>query len=445
MRTKNHSTTEQLNKLIEFRQTAYEQVLIRNRDAQFELIDALLSTNGKPGCFAELSQSPVFRRKWSSVYKAIETGDLSETRLSDCFIRQVPETGIQVYALDTTVWAHPQARTLDGQVFAPSPTKAIKKHSVVQGHQYSLLTWTPQVRQSWSLSLSNRRLTPEQNAIAIGVEQIDALCQARPDPLKKKLDVIVADGHYGNHHFLGSLKSLPCAALARLRKDRVLYGPPPPYKGTGRPNVHGHRFAFKEPDTWPEPDEASEITHPRWGAVRLQRWNKLHAKQDASTDFTVIRAEVHRERDKPPAPLWLGYVPGHTDQPLEVVWGWFDHRWPIEPSIRFRKQSLYWTLPRFQKSETCDRWTNLVDLAFWQLFLARSLVQDRPLPWQKPQAQLTPYRVKQSLGSIFGQFGTPTDPPQTRGKSPGWPPGRIRTRPQRFKPVKRSKKTLKLA
>ncbi len=197
---------------------------------------------------------------------------------------------------------------------------------MVQGHQYSLLTWTPQVRQSWSLTLSNRRLTPEQNVIAVGVEQIKALSQARPDPLEKKLDVIVADGHYGNHHFLGPLKSLPCAALARLRKDRVLYGPPPPYKGHGRPNVHGKRFAFKEPDTWPEPDEAAEITHPRWGTVRLRRWNKLHAKQDAQTDFTVIRANVHLERDTPPPPLWLGYVPGHTDQPVAVVWGWFDYR-----------------------------------------------------------------------------------------------------------------------
>ena len=54
------------------------------------------------------------------------------------------------------------------------------------------------------------------------------------------------------------------------------------------------------------------ITHPRWGQVRLRRWNNLHAKQEASTSFAVILAEVHRERDKPPAPLWLGYVPGHT-------------------------------------------------------------------------------------------------------------------------------------
>ena len=440
MPTKNHSTTEQINKIVEFRQIIYERVLTKNRDVLFELMDALLLTSGKPSCFAELSLSPVFRRKWSSIYKAMEIGELSATELNRSFLQHVPRDGIQIYALDATVWSHPQARTLEGQVFAGSPTRSIKKHSIVQGHQYSLLTWTPATRESWSLTINNRRLKPEENAIDVGIEQIKALCQARPDPQHRKLDVIVADGYYGNHRFFAPLTKLDCAGLARLRKDRVLYGPPPVYSGRGRPRVHGHRFAFKETETWLDPDETVEITHPRWGQVRLRRWNKLHTKQDARTEFSVILAEVHREREKPPEPLWLGYVPGHTDHPLETVWQWFDYRWPIEPSIRFRKQALSWTLPRFQQSETCDRWTALVDLAFWQLFLARTSVPDKPLPWQKPQDRLTPYRVKQAWGAIFGQVGTPTAPPQTRGKSPGWTAGRQRSRPKRFKPVKRRKK-----
>ena len=249
----------------------------------------------------------------------------------------------------------------------------------------------------------------------------------------------MGDGHYGNHHFFGPLQALECAGLARMRRDRVLFGPPPAYGGRGRPPVHGQRFAFKEPETWPEPDELIELEDDRWGQVRLRRWNNLHAKQEATISFEVILAEVHLERAKPPHGLWLGYVPGHTDQPLDMVWSWFDYRWPTEPSIRFRKQALHWTLPRFQDVEACDRWTQLVDVAYWQLFLARPLVQDQPLPWQKPQTTLTPYRVKQGFGSIFSQFGTPAQPPQTRGKSPGWPTGRPRTKPQRFKPVKRGK------
>jgi hypothetical protein len=439
MRTLNTSTTQQLNKLIEFRQSVYEEVLTGCGDVQFELMDALLMGQ-TIGCFAEISQRRVFRRGWSSVYRAVEEGQQAEHWLRQSFVEQVPRRGIQVYALDTTMWAHPKARTLSGMVYGHSPTKALKKYSIVQGHQYSLLSWTPESRQSWSLTLSNERLKPEHNAIEVGLKQIRTLCQARMDPLKRVLDVIVADGHYGNHHFFAGLKPLACAGLARLRRDRVLYGPPPPYAGRGRPTGHGHRFVFKEVDSWPEPDGMVEFGHPRWGQVRLRRWHKFHSKQDATTSFDVIRAEVHLERDKPPPALWLGYVPGHTDHPLEVVWSWFDYRWPIEPSIRFRKQKLYWTLPHFQDSQTCDRWTNLVDLAFWQLFLARHLVQDQPLPWQKAQQTLTPTRVLRAIAHLFAQIGTPTRPPQTRGKAPGWPTGRPRTRTKRYKATKRGQK-----
>ena len=416
----------------------YDQVLTGVRDAQFELIDAML-VSGHLDCFAELSLSPVFRRQWSSAYNALEAGGQAVQRLSQSFIQQVSGQGVQVFPLDTTVWAHPQARTLAGLVYAKSPTKALKHHSIVQGHQYSLLTWTPEPGRSWSLTLSNQRLKPEQSALEVGVSQVKELCQARVERQSQDLDVIVGDGHYGNHLFFGPLQGLPCAVLARMRRDRVLYGAPEPYRGRGRPTVHGHRFAFKEPDSWPPPDDLDEFEHPRWGQVRLRRWNKWHARQDAQVLFDVIVAEVHLEREKPAPPLWLGYLDGPIAYPLRVVWSWFDYRWPIEPSIRFRKQKLHWTLPRFQDSQECDRWTNLVDLAYWQLFLARQLVNDQPLPWQKAQTILTPGRVLGQMGAILARIDSPAHPPQTRGKSPGWAKGRPRTRPQRYKVTKRGK------
>jgi hypothetical protein len=69
---------------------------------------------------------------------------------------------------------------------------------------------------------------------------------------------IAADGAYGDHRFLGPLRHEPCGILARLRRDWVLYGVPGPYSGRGRPRVHGARFAFKEPETWGEPEATAE-------------------------------------------------------------------------------------------------------------------------------------------------------------------------------------------
>ena len=57
---------EHLIRLITFRQAVYEEGLTRRRDAQMELLDALL-LDGPFHTFPEISLSPFFRRKWPSV------------------------------------------------------------------------------------------------------------------------------------------------------------------------------------------------------------------------------------------------------------------------------------------------------------------------------------------------------------------------------------------
>jgi len=179
----------------------------------------------------------------------------------------------------------------------------------------------------------------------------------------------------------------------------------------------------------------------RWGRIRLRGWDNKHAYQTTETVLSIILVETHLEHDKLSDPFWLAYQPPPHQEPgaqdLVGLWHWYDGRWPMEPSIRFRKQYLYWTTPRFQEPEKCDRWTSLVDIAQWQRFLARDVVQDEPLPWQPPQERLTPERTLQSLGATFRQIGTPAAPPQTRGKSQGWPKGRPRTRRKRHPVVKK--------
>jgi hypothetical protein len=273
------------------------------------------------------------------------------------------------------------------------------------------------------------------------VKQVKRFCHYRQASSSRALDIIVADAKYGNHRFLGPLKEEPCGKVVRMRCDRVLYGVPGPYSGKGRPRIHGDRFAFKEPESWGDAAETEELQDERWGKIRLRRWDGLHAREDATTVFSVILVETHLEREKPSKPFWLAYLPppGHEPQEHAVsdLWHWYQHRWPVEPSIRFRKQYLHWTLPRFQDPTCCDRWTRLVSLAQWQLLLARGMVQDQPLPWQPKQERLTPERVMQSLAGLFRQIGTPARAPQPRGKSPGWPKGRPRTRRKRHPVVKK--------
>jgi hypothetical protein len=438
---------DQFTNIIEFRQAIYDHGLTKAKDAQFELVDALL-LSPPIRSFPELSLSPVFRRKWTSAYAAIEEGSQDVAWLEKYFVQQVPVTGVQIYPLDGTAWAHPGAKAMSDRQYVYSPTIAVDGGSIVIGHPYSVLGWAPERNSSWTQSVSVQRIKSEQTAVQVGVEQVKQLCKYRKDEKSDALDIIAADGKYGNHRFLAPLKDQPCGALARLRRDRVLYGKPGPYGGRGRPRVHGERFAFKEPETWGEATAIVELQDEHWGQVRLRRWDELHARADADTPFSVILVEAHLEREKPSKPFWLAYQPPPNqhpgDQTVNDLWSWYQHRWPVEPSIRFRKQYLYWTLPRFQTPDRCDRWTMLNSLAQWQLFLARDVVKDQPLPWQPAQEKLTPERVLQSLGGLFRQIDTPAAAPQTRGKSPGWPQGRQRTCPDRHPVVKKSKKKTKV-
>ena len=432
---------EQFNKLIEFRQAVYDHGLTQAADAQFELLDALLLSR-PVASFPELSLSPAFRRQWPSAYSAIEAGAQDRDWLESYLLQQVPTRGVVIFALDGSDWPHPGARVLEDRQYVHSASAAVDGGHIVIGHPYSILAWSPEIHSSWAPAVSARRIPSDQTAVEMGVTQVKWLCQQRAAVMREVYHLVTADGHYGNHNFLGPLRTVPCGKLVRMRRDRVLYGAPGPYSGQGRPRVHGDRFAFKEAETWGEPTTTVEFEDARWGQVRLRRWDDLHAKQDATTAFSTILVETHLEREKPGKPFWLGYqYPTENTPPepsLKELWYGYQHRWPVEPGIRFRKQHLYWTLPRFQTPARCDRWTMLVTLAHWELFLARDLVQDQPLPWQPAQTQLTPERVRQSGAGLFSQIGTPAQPPQTRGKSPGWPTGQARTPLTRHKVVKKT-------
>ena len=100
------------------------------------------------------------------------------------------------------------------------------------------------------------------------------------------------------------------------------------------------------------------------------------------------------------------------------------------------KQTLGWTMPRVRHPEQADRWTWLVLAAYAQLRLARAIVADRRLPWERSQRprRLTPTRVLRSFATLLATVGTPAEPPKPCGRSPGRPRG-SRTGPAKRYPA----------
>ena len=78
-------------------------------------------------------------------------------------------------------------------------------------------------------------------------------------------------------------------------------------------------------------------------------------------------------------------------------------------------------------------------LLTWQLWLAKDVVREIRLPWQKSLPELTPGRVVQSMLPLLIKIGTPAVAPKRRGKSDGWQTGKPRTPRCRYPVVKKGK------
>jgi len=125
---------------------------LRRRDAQYELLDALLLKD-QIASFPMLSCSAAFRRRWQSAYAALERGQQDQEWIRSYLAKKVPETGIRFFSLDITAWARPQAHTLPDRQYVYQPSGTNQGSVVVIGHKYTLLDWVPEGSNSWSLSV----------------------------------------------------------------------------------------------------------------------------------------------------------------------------------------------------------------------------------------------------------------------------------------------------
>jgi len=419
-------------RLEEFRQVAYKY-LGRAKDATFELTDAILLTRNVY-CLAELSLSPVFRRKWPSIYEALQDSRPQRQKLMQLYIKQIPAEGRPLLAGDHTNWSRPDAVRLQERTYEHSGISIAGNKPITIGQGYSTIAWLPENEGSWALPLRHERITSAENPINKAIWQLKQVCKYLPTR-----PISVWDSEYGCAPFVLKTANIPADILVRLRSNLCLWGEPGAYSGKGRPKKHGDKFKLNEPTTWSQATSVLEINDPKLGRVCVSLWKDLHFRQAATRPMLIIRVERldAQSNMRTSKPLWLAWV-GEEMPPLEEVWCLYLHRFTIDHWYRFLKQRLHWTVPNLSTPKQCDRWSDLMPFMTWELWLARDIVTDNPLPWQKSQDNLTPGRVAQAMGGVFAAIGTPTSAPKPRGKSPGWQPGKKRHRKNRCPIVKKT-------
>lgn len=388
-------------------------------------MDAVLTSRSITS-FAELSLSPVFRRAWSSLYKSLARSQPPSRKLMGLYAEQLPtaSAGQLVLAGDHTAWPRLWSPTLQERTYEHQPPAYAEAAPVTIGQGYSTLVCVPEPQGSWALPLLHERITSFETPLEKAAAQLKTVCEGiEHRPLS------LWDSEYGCGRFVQLSAEIACDKLMRLRPNRVVYGPPPPYPGHGRPAKHGDKFALRAADTWWPAEAQCTVDSEALGTLRLRQWSGVHFRQSADHPMTVILVERLDEagqlRHKP---LWLVWV-GMTMPALKDLWKLYLRRFAIEHWYRFIKQRLHWCLLHLATPAQTQAWSTLMPLLTWQLWLARNESPDSPLPWQKPSRHPSPGRVANAFAAILVLIGSPAEHPKPRGKSPGWPSGK--TRPPR--------------
>jgi hypothetical protein len=304
----------------------------------------------------------------------------------------------------------------------------VPQDGIVPAWEYEWLVDIPEVGSSWIRPLDVRRRGPRSGTPTEVTSRALRAALARR-PVGAPRPIAAYDSSYDPITFARA--NLPPDLLVRLRTIAV-YRDPGPYSGRGRGGSTGTS------SSWPihhgTPDRSATLADPVHGQVQIDVWERMHGQAAADVPFTLVRIDVERlpRHTKRPKPLWLAWVGGPLPTDLHDLWRWYCCRFLVEHGFRFLKHDLGWTTVRPSHPHAADRWSWLLALDLWMLWLARPLVAGQRLPWERPLPpdRLTPTRVRRALATLFLRLGTPARPVQTRGNAPGRRPGhRPRPRP----------------
>jgi hypothetical protein len=284
------------------------------------------------------------------------------------------------------------------------------------------------------------RIPPGADTVAATAGQVRGLV-VRLGPTEQ-VPTFVFDAGYDPIALTHELTDLPATLVVRIRDDRVFHtDPEPPEPGTiGRPRRHGQRRSCSEADTWPVPDVELHRDDDRYGTVHVAAWHQLHPKLGCRGHWrgldtppivsgTVVRVDVEhlpKPTSRTKKTLWLWVATGAGGElDLDTSWRAYLRRFDIEHTFRFAKNTLGWTTPSMRTPEQADRWTWIVIAAYTQLRLARGLVEDHRLPWERhaKPGRLTPARVRRGFRRTVPTLGTPASPPKPSRAGPGRPKG----------------------
>lgn len=444
----NHN--EHITQLQQFRQAVYQN-FNKRADTLMDLMDAL-SSNVSAQSVVELSLSPAFRRGYSALFTALdewepEKGSKNLAQLAGPYLPKPERLPFWLLCTDVTPQPRVHARTLEDRSYVYQPNTIKSNKPITIGHAYSSVVLLPEEESEhgpvWVVPLSTQRVKSSEDKEMVGALQIQKLLEDENLPFHNQLCVEVEDSGYSKPVFLEkNRQKTNLVTIARARNTRTFYRQPAPVTDTeaaGHPAWYGAPFMLPDSSTWHKPDATATTgmvsLHGKTYRVEIEAWHNMLMKGKCKPvvlpmhkhPFTLVRIRLFNTKGELAfqRPLWL-IVMGERRHELTLlhIFHAYQQRYDIEHFFRFGKQHLL--LDQYQTPETKheEKWWLLGHLTYLQLWMARSVAQAVPRPWEvtppvDPKQPLPAAHVQRDFERIIPQFGTPAIAPKHRGYSPG--------------------------
>ena len=338
-----------------------------------------------------------------------------------------------LFASDVTPAVRAYAKTLADKsiIYAPNPAPGNKPIAV--GHAYSVLACMPEKSSAspfpWVIPLSTDRVNTGEKGHEVGPRKLCELIKDSSLPFNHSLCVHVADTAY----FTLPIRKMNSkvdnlVSIARLRSNRTVYATP---TETGRIK-YAQKMKLNHPATHTQPDQMVEIetstSKKRLITVVIKVWNNRllrgsHEFKGHENPFNLYQICVFDKLTKKKLfkrPMWLA-VDGERRHEIEVksVYESYRQRYDIEHFFRFGKQKML--MDSFQTPDVIheEKWWQIVQLAYTQLYLSREICQLIPNPWERylPKFKqsvdesiaviVSPSLAQRYFPKILEQIGTP--------------------------------------
>jgi hypothetical protein len=179
-----------VNKLEQFLESVYTSVEKR-ADSYVELALALAASE-RLESVVSLSQSPLYRRSFASVYETLASVEMNEAKLASAMQGLAQEScgalaGVAVYGGDSTFIQRPEAKTLKGRSM-----KRLSQGELAYGYETYWSLRFGDEQSSWTSVINVQRMRSEDTVTSVAQRQLKAL-----DLFAKGQQLYVLDAGHG--------------------------------------------------------------------------------------------------------------------------------------------------------------------------------------------------------------------------------------------------------